>query len=131
MKRESILKAITSAIAYLENSIAALAKKEETKVVHFAWRAASDLEYALFLFSIMHQEETKSSSWKLKPKSKEVEIGPSLVFAKDLLEEARDSFKADKLREAHKKTWMARGNLLKLHDFFEKKRRKGEKIVSS
>ena len=131
MKQENILKAITSAIAHLESSIDAIVKKDEKKVVHFTWRAASDLEYALFLFSLIHQDETETSSWKLDPRSKQVEIGPSLISAQDLLKEAKDSFEADDLHEAHKKTWMARGHLLSVHDFLEKKRRKGEEASSS
>ena len=131
MKQENILKAITSAIAHLENSMEALAKKDEKKVTRFVWRAASDLEYALFLCSLLHQDETESSSWKLDPHSKQAEIGPSLTSAQNLLKEARDSFEADDLHEAHKKTWMARGHLLRVHDLFEKMRRKGEKTVSS
>ena len=130
MKQENILKTITSAIAHLENSMEALAKKAEKKVVHFTWRAASDLEYALFLFSLMHQDETESSSWKLNPHTKQVEIGPLLISAQDLLKEAKNSFEADELHQAHKKTWMARGHLLRLHDFLEKKQRKGEKASS-
>ena len=131
MKRKNILKAITSAIAYLEDSMEALVKKDEKKVVHFAWRAASDLEYALFLFSLTHQDETESSSRKLNPHPKQLEIGPLLISAQDLLKEAKNSLEADERHEAHKKTWMARGYLLRLHDFLEKKRRKGEKSSSS
>ena len=131
MKQKNILKAITSAIAHLEDSMEALVKKDEKKVMHFTWRAASDLEYALFLFALLHQDETKSSSWKLDPRSKQLEIGPSLISAQDLLKEAKNSFEADDIHEAHKKTWMARGHLLMFHDFLEKKRRKSEKTASS
>ena len=130
MKQENIFKAITSAIAHLEDSMEALVKKDEKKVAHFAWRAASDLEYALFLFSLMHQDETESSSWKLNPKSKQIEIEPLLISAQDLLKEAKNSFEADELHEAHKKTWMARGQLLRVHDLLEKKLRKDEKVSS-
>jgi hypothetical protein len=131
MKQENILEAITSAIAHLENSMEGLIKKDEKKVTNFVWRAASDLEYALFLFSLIHQDETESSSWKLDPSPEQTEIEPLLTSAQNLLKEAKENFKANDLHEAHKKTWMARGYLLKVHDFFEKKRRKGEKTVSS
>ena len=131
MKQENILKAITSAIAYLENSMDALAKKDEKKVTNFVWRAASDLEYALFLFSLIHQDETESSSWKLDPHSKQIEIEPLLTSAQNLLKQAKESFEADDLHEAHKKTWIAQGHLLRIQEFFEKMWRKGEKTVSS
>ena len=108
----------------------AIVKKNETKVMQLTWRAASDLEYALFLFSLIHQDETESSSWKPDSGSKQLEIGPLLISAQDLLKEAKDSFEAEEPHEAHKKTWMARGHLLKVHDFLEKKQRKGEKASS-
>ena len=130
MKQENIFKAITSAIAYLEDSMEALVKKDEKKVAHSAWRAASDLEYALFLFSLMHQDETESPSWKLNPKSKQLEIEPLLISAQDLLKEAKNRSEADELHEAHKKTWIARGQLLKVHDLLEKKLKKDEKTSS-
>ena len=130
MKQENIFKAIMSAIAYLEDSMEALVEKDDKKVAHFAWRAASDLEYALFLFSLMHQDETESPSWKLNPKSKQLEIEPLLISAQDLLKEARNRFEANELHEAHKKTWIARGQLLKVHDLLEKRLRKDGKASS-
>jgi hypothetical protein len=57
-------------------------------------------------------------------------MGPLLISAQDLLEEARNSFEADELHEAHKKTWMARGQLLRVHDLLEKKLRRDEKVSS-
>ena len=127
MKQDNILKAITSSIAYLEGSMEALTKKDEEKVAYSAWRAASDLEYALFLFSIVHQDEPERRSWKLDPKSKQLEIEPLLVSAQNLIREAKSSFEADEVHEAHKKAWMARGQLLRVHDLLEKKLRKEEK----
>jgi len=130
MKRENILENITSAINHLEESMKALVEKNQEEVTLLVWKAAADLEHALFLFSLMHQEETLSASWKLNSPSKQVEVGPTLVLAQDLLKEARNSFEAEKFHEAHKKTWMARGYLLRIHEFFEKMRRKDIKPSS-
>jgi hypothetical protein len=131
MKRENILENITSAINHLEESMKALVEKNEKEVMRFVWKAAADLEHALFLFSLMHQEENSSASWKLNPPSKKVEVGPTLVVTQNLLKEAKDSFEAENFHEAHKKTWMARGHLLRIHDFFEKMQRKDVKASSS
>ena len=87
------------------------------------WRAAADLEYALFLFSIMHQDESESSSWRLSPHLKKVEVESVLASTRDILKEAESKTNAGELREAHKKTWMARGYLLRLQEFFEKRRK--------
>ena len=130
MKKENIFKAITLAIAYLEDSIEIFVQDNEKKAASLAWQAASDLEYALFLFSLMHQDETERPSWKLNSKSKQVEIEPLLSSARDLLKEAKNSFEEDEFHEAHKKTWMARGQLLRVHDLLEKKLRKDEKVSS-
>jgi len=125
-----MLENITSAINHLEGAMRALLEKNEKEVTHFVWKAAADLEHALFLFSLMYQEETPSASWKLNPPSKQVEVGPTLVVARDLLKEAKDSFEAAKFHEAHKKTWMARGHLLRVDEFFEKMRKKDVKTSS-
>lgn len=127
MKLENILENITSAINHLEESMKALVEKNEKEVMRSVWRASADLEYALFLFSLMHQEENPSASWKLDLSAKQVEVGPTLLLAQDLLKEAKSSFEAENFHEAHKKTWMAQRHLSRIHDFFEKMRRKSEK----
>lgn len=123
MKTEKILGSITSAISHLEDSMEAFAKKKETEAMNKLWRAAADLEYALFLFSLKHQNEPRNSSWKLDSHSKQSEIEPLLASTKDLLETANESIKANNFLAAHKKAWLARGQLLKIHDTFEKKRK--------
>ena len=108
-------------MAYIEDAILAQADGNEEKVMHLTWRAASDLEYGLFLFSLKCPEETRSSSWKLPP-MKQFKIDSLLASTQDILEEAAKSLEADDLKEAHKKLWMSRGQLLRIHNFFEKKR---------
>lgn len=121
--REKIASTIESAINHLENSVKALVKKDEEGAVSTVWRAASDLEYALFLFSITHQEEFKSPSQKLDLDSRQVDIGPALILAQDLLREAKGSVVVGELHEARRKTWLARGHILRLQETFEKRRR--------
>ena len=123
MKLEKLTGAITSAMGYLEDSMKVVPKGNDEDVSGLVWRAAADLEYTLFLFSIMHQDESESSSWKLGLHSKDIEIDSVLASTRDLLKEAKSSMKAGELREAHKKAWMARGYLLKLQEFFEKRRK--------
>jgi len=105
-----------------------LAKKDEKNLMNLVWRAGADLEYALFLFSLMHQNESESSSWKIDSHSKQVEISSTLSFVQDLLREAKDNMEAGELLDAHKKTWMARGYLLRVHDTFEKKRKEQRRV---
>ena len=123
MQIQKISKTITSALAYIEEAIDKQAEGNEEKVMQLTWRAASDLEYGLFLFSLRHPEENRSSSWKLPP-IKQPKIESLLASTQDSLEEAAKSLEADDLKEAHKKMWISRGQLLRIHDFFEKKQRK-------
>ena len=126
MPIKKTLKAVASALEYLEDAVDAQAKGDEDKVIQLTWRAASDLEYGLFLFALKSLEETRNPSWKL-PASKQPEIESLLASAQDLLKEAANSLEADNQKEAYKKMWIVRGQLLRIHDFFEKK---GEKLRS-
>jgi hypothetical protein len=124
-QQKSISETLTSAISHLENSMKALVNKDENRVMASVWKAAADLEYANFLFSIT-RDKPKSSSWKLDLRSKQVEIGPLLVSAQDLIKEAKSDLDADELPKAYKKTWMARGYLLKVSDILQKAQKKSE-----
>ena len=128
MKQEKIIESIASAINRLEGSMKALAKKDEKNLVNLVWRAGADLEYALFLFSLMQQNESESSSWKIDSHSKQVEISSILSSVQNLLREAKDNMEAGELLDAHKKTWTARGYLLRVHDTFEKKRKEQRRV---
>lgn len=123
MSLEKTTEAIKSAMKYLEGTMKNLSKDNEDDVSGFVWQAAADLEYALFLFSVTHQDDPESSSWKLSLRSKDVEIDSVLASTRDMLKEAEGKIETGKVREAHKKTWMARGYLLKLQEFFEKRRK--------
>lgn len=122
MEREKITEALTSAINHLENSMRALVKNDGNEVMSPVWRAAANLEYALFLFFIL-QGESESSSWKRDSRLKQVESGPILVAAQDLLKEAKSKIDAGELHETRMKTWIARDYLLKVQEIFEKGRR--------
>jgi len=123
MQIQKISKTVTSALAYLKDAIDTQAKGNEEKVMQLTWRAASNLEYGLFLFSLRYPEEKRSSSWKLPP-IKQPKIESLLASTQDLLKEATKSLETDDLKEAHKKTWIARGQLLRIHNLFEKKQGK-------
>ncbi len=124
--QQKIIEAVKSSIDHLENSMKALVNRDENRVANSVWRAAAELEYANFLFSII-QDESQSRSWKLDSRSKQVEIEPLLVSARDLLREAENGLDVSELHEAYKKTWMARGYLLKVQEILEKRQKKDEK----
>lgn len=124
--QQKIIEAVKSAINHLESSMKALVNGDKNGVADSVWRAAADLEYANFLFFII-QDEPETRSWKLDSRSKQVEIGPLLVSAQDLLKEAESGLDISELHDAYKKTWMARGYLLKIQGNLEKRRKEGKK----
>ena len=119
---EKITKAVQSAIRYLENSRKSITENNENALVNHVWKASAELEYALFLFSILQQNENQRYLWKVDLESKQLEVAPVILSTQELLREAKTSFENGDLLEAHKKMWLARGYLLKVQEFFEKKR---------
>jgi len=118
-----MLKALKSAIAYLDSSIVAMDKKDDNLLADSVWHAAAELEYALFLFSMTAQNEIDKSKWKLNPKLKQVEVGPTLVTVQDLLNEAEKCTENEKLLDAYKSAYIARNYMLKVQTDFAKKKR--------
>ena len=125
MQKEKIVKTLNSALTCLEDAIELQAKGNEEKVMQLTWKASSDLEYALF-FLLEYPQENRKSSRKLS--SKQPEIESILISTRDTLKEASKNIDADELNEAQKKTWIAKDQLLRIHDFFEKKRRRNRKL---
>jgi len=120
---EKITKAVLSAMKYLEDSRKSITENNENALMNQVWKASAELEYALFLFSVLQQKEDQRHSWKLDLESKQIEVTPLITSTQELLREAKTSFENSDLLEAHKKTWMARGYLLKVQEFLEKKRK--------
>ena len=122
MQLQDISKTIISAVEYLRKAADANIKEDEKKVMWLTWRASSDLEYGLFLFGLYYQEENKSSSWRL-PISKQSKIDSLIESTKEILKEVEKKIELENLEEAYKKMWIAKGQLLRVHDLFEKKRK--------
>lgn len=120
---EKITKAVLSAIKYLETSKDFLTENNQDALENQVWKASAEVEYALFLFSILRQNEHQSHSWKVDLKSKELEVAPVIASTQELLEKAKTGFESGDLLEAHKNMWVARGYLLKVQGFLEKKRK--------
>jgi len=122
-----MLKALKSAITYLDSSMLAMDKKNDNLLMDSVWHAAAELEYALFLFSMTAQNEIDKSKWKLNPKLKKVEVGPTLVTVQDLLNEAEKCIENEKLLDAYKSAYIARNYMLKVQKDFAKKKREALK----
>jgi hypothetical protein len=124
---EKIFLAIKSAATYLENSIRALAKKDESSLMDNVWHVAAELEYALFLFSIAIEEEADKLKLRSKPRLKKVEVDSALVTVQELLKEVFKHIKEKNLLEAYKEANMARHYMLKVQRDFARKKREALK----
>jgi hypothetical protein len=118
---EKASNALKSAVAHLENSISALNKKDENLFADSLWHVASELEYALFLFSIMFPDENSLSSWKRKSELK-IEVGSMLVEVKNLLNEAKKFVADGRLLDAYRSAYIARHYMLKVQEDLAKKK---------
>lgn len=124
---EKISKALKSAITHLDNSMLIInRKKDDSLLEDSVWHVAAELEYALFLFSITVQNEIDKSKWKLNPKLKKVEVGPTLVSVQDLLNDAEKCMTSE-LSDAYKSAYIARHYVLKVQKDFAKKKREALK----
>jgi len=122
-----MLKALKSAITYLDNSMLAMDKKDDNLLTDSVWHLAAELEYALFLFSMTVQNEIDKSKWKLNPKLKKAEVRPTLVTVQNLLNETEKCIKNEKLLDAYKSAYIARNYMLKIQKDFAKKKREALK----
>ena len=127
MANEKILKAVKSAAAYLENSMVALSKKDESSFAVSLWHAAAELEYALFLFSVTFQNESDLPKWKPNPELKKIETGQMLIDVQNLLKDAEKFIVNEKLPDAYKSAYIARHCILKVQEDLAKKKREALK----
>ncbi len=122
-----ILKALKSAKTKLDTSLNAENEKARNPVEDAVWRAAAEVEYALFLFSIAVEEEIKRSKWKIDPKLKKAEVKPILAEAQGLLEKAEKHVENEDLINAYKNASIARDYLLRIQKRFAKEKREAMK----
>ena len=119
---QKITKAILSAKRHLDNSQKSIAEHNQDALANHVWKASAELEYALFLFTVLRQTEDRTHSWKVNLKSRELELAPVVTSTQELVTNAQTHFEDGDLQEAHKNAWLARGHLLEVQNFLEKKR---------
>jgi len=120
---KKILKALSAAAAFLDGSMLALDEKDDDSLADGVWHVAAELEYALFLFSIVVQDEIDKSKWKLRPKLAKAEAGLMLVTVRGLLDKAEECMGEGQLLDAFRRTYIARGCVLKIQKDLDRKKR--------
>jgi hypothetical protein len=131
MNREKIVNAMTSAMNHLKDSLKLLSSGKEEEISNMVWQASSDVEYCLFLLSLLHPNQGESLPPKTlsSPKLKETESVISCAL--EMLKKAKSSLEKDDLATAQEKAWQARSYLLKAQEIFEKKRKIGAEKSST
>ncbi len=124
---EKILKALKTAETNMENLVSAWNKKEENSFADNLWHAAAELEYALFLFSVMFQNESTTAKWKPNPDLKKIDTTPVLTEAQKLLKDAKKRMTDNKPLDSYKNAYLARHYLLKAQEDLAKKKREAFK----
>ena len=130
MNRERILSALTSAISNLENSIVLASNKKEEEISDVVWQACADVEYSLFLLSLLRSEETERFALSRRFSSKQKEM-PALSSALDMLIEARGNVENGALVVAQEDAWRARNYLFSVQEILEKSRKIGVERAST
>jgi len=121
MNHEKILASLEAAMGHLENSLKLLSKEREKEASEEVWQASSDVEYCLFLLSL-HYDEPEGFAVK-QSSSGEMKLDSALTTALNTLKETKDDVEKNDLDRALKNAWKVRGCLLRVQEFFEKKRK--------
>jgi len=126
---EKILNSIKSARTHMESLVQALNNKDESSFDNNLWHLGTELEYALFLFSLTFQDESCNSPSKRKPNPelKKAETAPTLVEAQNLLNEANKCMTNGELFKAYRSAYAARHYVLKVQEDLAKKKREALK----
>ncbi|MGB9853932.1 MAG: hypothetical protein ACPLRY_03885 [Candidatus Bathyarchaeales archaeon] len=123
---EKLLKALGSATRYLEGSLSTLSKDEKASA-DGVWHVAAELEYALFLFSLMFKGEVDTSKWKPNPEAKRLGADEMLTTVRKLLDESKKALVDDDLMDAYKCAYMARHYVFSIQEDFARKKREASK----
>jgi hemoglobin-like flavoprotein len=123
---EKIMKALESAVRYLGGSLSALGSGDKA-FADSIWHVAAELEYALFLFSLMFKDEDDASRWKPNPENKKIGTEEMLATVRELLGESKKALVGEDLMNAYKRAYMARHYVFKIQEDLARKKREASK----
>jgi len=123
MQQDKIEAALTAASKHIEESIGAYARNDEKAMSNSLWTASSEMEYAVFLLSLLQGDNSKTPSKQSSSTKQSMELQSSLTFTQKLLASAKANVHAGDCKKGYEEAWTARNLLLKVQDFVEKKRK--------
>jgi hypothetical protein len=118
---EKISNALKSALAYLENSARALSETDRTSFIDSLWHVASELEYALFILSLMLQKDGETPKPVLKIQKND--SNAVLIEVKKLLDDVQRLVPDREFEEAYDSLYAAKNCILRVYDYAAKDRR--------
>jgi hypothetical protein len=125
---DKILKALESATSYLEKSISALDSRDNNSFAEHLWHVAAELEYALFIFSlILPEENIDKSKWKPNPDVKKSDVNVVLAEIRGLLDDAKSLLASGKILDAYKGVYAARHCVFAVEENLARKKREHSK----
>ena len=123
VSNDKILRALESATSYLKKSISALKSGNENSFTEHFWHVAAELEYALFMFSLIFKEEIDKSKWKPNPEMKRDNVNDVLAEVRSLLDNAKKFLASGKVLNAYKSVYVARHRVFAVEENLAKKKR--------
>jgi hypothetical protein len=129
MSRDKIESALSAALRHLEDSLNTLSNNGAEKAVSDSlWSASAEIEYAVFLLSLMLGDKAEDAPWKYSASSKHsMEFKPALTSALELLKNAKTNIEMGGVEKCYEEAWTARNMLLKAQELLEKKRKEARK----
>jgi len=113
---DKILKSLDTALNYYNNSVVALTNKDKKTLENHFWHILSELEYTLFVLSLMFNKEEYE---QYLPKQNEMEKN-NIPISK-LLTDAKQSIINNNVFETYKNVYMARYYATKIYNLLRKK----------
>ena len=124
---EKIVESLKTAITYAENSIQALDRNDENALADSLWHVGAELEYAVFLFSMASERETRPLQMDKSSELKKTEADKLLAEVHNFLKEAEGFVVSGKFLDAYKSVYAARNHVFRLHEDLAKKKREARK----
>jgi hypothetical protein len=122
--RGKIAGALASCEVFLEKSVVSL-KDAPEEFDMCVWRAAAELEYALFLFSLKNADADVTSKWKTESYNRSDQPAKLLKTVQTLVAKSKESTVSGNWLKAYKHAFVARHILLKIQREHARKKRVG------
>ncbi|MCS7125032.1 MAG: hypothetical protein NZ932_06455 [Candidatus Bathyarchaeota archaeon] len=124
---ERISRALLSVLDYLNKSISNFKNEDEKAFFSDVWHVAAELEYTLFLLSLIVGNENNTSQTKLNHELKSLPTDQVMLKVKDLVSEAQESIRNGDFMKAYKSAYLARHYVFRVQESLTEKKRETDR----